>query len=255
MRSDERKERTMRLGIISSSVVVLGLAAAPAGAQDSGEWEHTFAVYMMGAGMEGSVGIGPLTADVNLSFGDIWDRLKLGGMMAYAAERGPLTIAVDVMYTDLEASKQVAGVRFDAEVSQALVSLDVAYRLSERIEVLGGARYNDLDSDVAVAASGGSAELASGSESWVDPYVGARLTVPLGARWTFTLRADVGGFGVGSDEAWQVVSRFGWRATDKVDVVVGYRALSVDYDDGTGPDRFRYDVLTAGPLLGVAWQF
>lgn len=131
----------------------------------------------------------------------------------------------------------------------------VSYRLSERIEVLGGLRYNDLDSDLAAASSGGTVDIADDSESWVDPYAGTRLTVPFGERWTFTLWADVGGFGVGADAAWQFVSRFGWRAADKLDVVIGYRALGVDYDDGAGLDRFRFDVLTAGPLVGVARRF
>lgn len=244
----------MRIGVLPCSAVALTLAATPAVAQD-GEWQHTFAAYLLGAGLDGTVGVGSLTADVNVSFSDIWDHLKLGTMMAYAAERGPLVIGVDVMYTDLEASKQVAGLRFDADVSQALVAVDVAYRLSERIEVLGGVRYNDLESDVAVTVLSGSTELSGASETWVDPYIGARLTVPLAGRWTFTLRADVGGFGIGSDTAWQFVSRFAWQASEKLDVVIGYRALGVDYDDGTGPGRFRYDVVTPGPLLGVAWRF
>lgn len=248
-------EASVRIGIVAAFAVALTLAAPPVVAQEGGEWQHAFAAYLVGAGMEGTVGVGPLTADVNLSFADIWDHLELGMMMAYAAERGPLTISGDVMFTDLEASKQVGGVRFDAEVSQALIAVDVAYRLSERIEVLGGVRYNDLDSDVSAAISGGTVEVADDSESWVDPYVGTRLTVPVGERWTFTLRADVGGFGVGSDAAWQFVSRFSWRAGERLDVVVGYRALSVDYDDGTRLDRFRYDVVTAGPLLGVARRF
>lgn len=244
----------MRISI-APYVVASALVATPAAAQDDGDWRHTFAVYLLAAGMDGTVGVGPLTADVDVSFADVWDHLKLGTMMAYAAERGPIAIGVDLMYTDLEASKEVAGLRFEAEATQALLAVDVAYRLAERVEVLGGLRYNDIESNVAVPVPGGTGALLGGSERWVDPYVGARLTVPLAGNWTFTLRADVGGFGIGADTAWQFVSRFAWQAGEKVDVVVGYRALGVDYDDGTGPERFRYDVVTLGPLFGVAWRF
>ena len=36
---------------------------------------------------------------------------------------------------------------------------------------------------------------------------------------------------------------------------VGYRALDMDYESGSGNDLFRYDVLTAGPQIGVAFRF
>src|SRR5690606_34824671 len=109
-------------------------------------WQHAFATYLMAAGMDGTVGIGPLTADANLSFSDLVDHLKLGMMMAYAAERGDWKIGVDAIYMNLEASTDsMAGLHFDSEANQALLSMDVSYRVSERLDVLGGVRYNDID--------------------------------------------------------------------------------------------------------------
>jgi hypothetical protein len=66
---------------------------------------------------------------------------------------------------------------------------------------------------------------------------------------------DVGGFGIGSDFAWQLVSRFNWRPADAVDLFFGYRVLDADFEDGDGANRFLYDVQTSGPLLGFAWHF
>lgn len=243
----------MKVGIAALACAALGSVSVSA--QDSRDWQHTLAVYLMAAGMDGTVGIGPVSADVNLDFSDLIDHLELGTMMAYAAERGPLTIGVDVIYMDLAASKDgPSGVRFDAEAKQAMVAVDAAYRLTERFEVLGGVRFTDVDSDIAVLLPGGQ-QLAGDSESWVDPYIGGRLSVPLAGRWAFTLRADVGGFGVGADSAWQLVSRFDWSASERLDVLVGYRILDVDYDDGEGLSRFRYDVRSAGPVVGVAWRY
>ena len=35
----------------------------------------------------------------------------------------------------------------------------------------------------------------------------------------------------------------------------GYRVLYQDYEDGSGADRFAYDVTTHGPMTGMNFQF
>jgi hypothetical protein len=35
----------------------------------------------------------------------------------------------------------------------------------------------------------------------------------------------------------------------------GYRAVSADYDEGSGLSEFKYDVVTQGPQLGVIFRF
>lgn len=77
--------------------------------------------------------------------------------------------------------------------------------------------------------------------------MGGRLTLPFANRWDFILRAGVGGFDVGSELAWQVVTRVDWSATEHFIMTFGYRVLDVDYDDGDGSDRFLYDVQSGGP--------
>lgn len=79
-------------------------------------------------------------------------------------------------------------------------------------------------------------------------YIGGRYTLPLAERWSFTLRArDVGGFGIGAESTWHLVSCVNWHASDSVSVSFGYRMLAVDYDDGDGAGRFLYDVEISGP--------
>ena len=38
-------------------------------------------------------------------------------------------------------------------------------------------------------------------------------------------------------------------------VIVGARALSQDYEDGSGSNKFRWDVIQYGPLLGLQLNF
>ena len=131
----------------------------------------------------------------------------------------------------------------------------MAYRLSDHFEVLGGLRYNDIEADVAAAEPSGGTQTDGGSQSWVDPFVGGRYTLPFAAGWSFKVRGDVGGFGVGSKSAWQLVTRFNWDATEHLDVTFGYRVIDMDYEEGEGIDRFVYDVQTSGPVIGVGWTY
>lgn len=242
-------------GVITRLVAAAIVVVAPSSyAQSNGPWRHGFATYLMGAGLDGDVGIGPLSADVDVSFDDLLDHLELGLMMAYMAERDDWKISVDAIYLNLEARKDAGGLTAEAKANQAIISGDVAYRLNERLEVLAGLRYNDIEADLAVSGLPSGTSLAGERESWVDPYIGGRYTVPLGRLWSFTLRADVGGFGVG-DSTWHLVSRLNWHASDNLAVIFGYRVLAVDYDDGEGAERFLYDVEISGPLVGVGWRY
>jgi len=91
-------------------------------------------------------------------------------------------------------------------------------------------------------------------ESWIDPIVGARASVDLSEHWALSARADVGGFGVGSEFAWQAFAAVGYRfKMGRIDATafLGYRALSEDYSNGD----FRWDVVTHGPVLGLQMSF
>ena len=73
------------------------------------------------------------------------------------------------------------------------------------------------------------------------------------------LRGDVGGFGAGSDFSWQVLATYNWQLCTfgghLIDGYLGYRALSVDYSQGSGNTEYKYDVLMQGPVMGATLHF
>ena len=97
----------------------------------------------------------------------------------------------------------------------------------------------------------------SGSASWTDLFVGARLVTDLPHNWKMVLRGDVGGFGIGgsSDLSAQGSLVFRWFFRPSWDLVVGYRALYQDYETEKGPLKFAYDATTHGPMLGLGYRF
>jgi predicted porin len=141
------------------------------------------------------------------------------------------------------------------DVDQASIELAAGYALTDRLTVIGGLRYADIEARIAV--NGPSSTLVKGSSAhdWVDPIVGLQYTVPLSGKWSFALRGDVGGFGIGSDLAWQGLVTLRFDLSERVAAVAAYRYIDTTYDSGSGANYFRYDVVTAGPALGLAIAF
>lgn len=90
-------------------------------------------------------------------------------------------------------------------------------------------------------------EHVSGSKSWVDPLVGFRARLNLTEKLYLAARADIGGFGVGSDLAWNVFGALGSQWNKRWSTELGWRTLSIDYSDG----GFIYDTKTSGLFLGL----
>jgi hypothetical protein len=65
----------------------------------------------------------------------------------------------------------------------------------------------------------------------------------------------IGGFGVGSDFAWQIYPIVGYRFSDLFELAGSYRAMSMDYTSDEGSDEFVYDLTTFGPQLGLPLHF
>ena len=234
--------------------LALALASAPAVAA---EWKHELAPYLWGSSMEGTVGIGTVTADAEMSFSDILDDLEFGFMGMYRASRDRYSIMVDAIYMGLGATEQgpVGVLKADIDVDQIGLEADFGYALNERFTLLGGLRYVSLDSDLRVTGPLGNERSASEKQDWVDPVVGAIYAWPLAEKWTLALRGDIGGFGIGSDFAWQGMLTLRWQFSPRTALGVAYRYLDMDYEDGQGDDFFKYDMATSGPAMGVIFTF
>jgi hypothetical protein len=266
--------KTCALGVLS---VLAG--PAPVHAQEippendarrtSAQWTFEAGVYTWLAATDGTVGVRGVDAPVDNSF---LDTLKQSdsvlGFMGHAeAHRNEFGAILDIAYTRLGFDAIPAG-STSADVTSDLLIVDAvgSYRfgrwsLSEAsdgrtwsLEGLAGLRYIFMDAKFDF--QGSSANLSQ-STGWVDPIVGFRVSATLSESWDASLRGDIGGFGAGSDFAWQVAAlatyRFGLFGTP-ARAAFGYRALSEDFSS-SGPQRFRWDTTMHGPVLGLVFNF
>jgi len=244
---------TKRLFAVAAVLVVsMAGLVAPADAQ----WRSDLAVYLWATGLDGTVGIGEREAEVNQSFSDILDDLQFGAMAGYSASNGTWAFMADAVVANLGVTErgEQGVLRTDVDVDVTILEGDFGWEASETFRLFAGARYFDLSNKLEVRI-GNQTFRASGGESWVDPVVGLRWGTPPGERWSFWLRGDVGGFGVGSDLSWNAVAAVAYHFNDRVGLGLGYRILDIDYDHGTGADRFRYNMQQSGLVTGVTFSW
>lgn len=241
--------------LASLACVTSGVATA----EDEGAWRHTVFVYGMGAALEGDAYVGPLHVPVEMSISDVLDSLEFGAMGAWRADNGTWSITADATFMGLGGTGK--GPRFglvkgDVDVDQTTLSVTLGRRLTPSLEALFSLTWIDLSTDVKVTTTGPaglvSTKVSEGVD-WIDPLVGLQYNVPINDTWRFNLRGDVGGFGVGSDLTYQVLTNLRWQANERIGVAFGYRLIAFDYEDGNenNPGYQRYDLVEQGPFVGL----
>jgi opacity protein-like surface antigen len=259
--------------------LLLVLACLPAAGQTTrrsptaaGGWTFDVAPYLWLPALDGDITVHGRTAPVDVSIGEfvetLFDNFQFAALGRVEARRGPFVFTFDLLYLSLEQEDTTSlGINTEVDFSQLIVEFGAGYQLGDwrlgrrpwprlSMEVLGGGRYVNLDSELEITVTGppGIRVDVDQPVDWLEPFVGARLRLAVSKPLAFVVRGDAGGFGVGSDLTWNLVATLQYQTSPKVTLAIGYRLLDIDYDSGSGTDRFVYDVLTHGPILGVAFR-
>lgn len=234
-------------------------AAAPlhAAAQDGaapGEWRQSIHIYLLGPTIEGNSGIGPADADVDVDAGKVFDMLEGAFLGMYLAEKDDWGVFADLVYMNLESDFDLGQGVVTGEFGnkQLTAAVSATRRLNQNWQLLAGGMYTGVKLSLDTSGPLGGQQRRR-SESWVDPFVGARFESPLGERWGFASFGYLGGFGVGSDLMWSLNAGVGYHLSKRNSITLMYRYIDFDYEDGEGLDRFKFDIAEHGPALG--WRF
>ena len=247
------------LGVVLMVPISLLIIASAAFAQSPGgtgkssdEWTFTAAPYLLIPWMDGKVAVRGRDHEVDVSPGQIFDNLQFGAMGYFEARKAKWGVGVDAVYMALgtDIDRPSANVDFN----QGAYTFTGQYQLHEKVDFLFGARWNVLQGKLDFKEPPFTG-IFKDTKQWVDPIVGLKLKQRLGGRWHFTMEGDIGGFGAGSDFAWQLWPMVGVDVGKRASLGIGYRILSMDYDTGSGDQFFKYDVTTQAIVLGVAFQF
>jgi hypothetical protein len=174
----------------------------------------------------------------------------------FEAQHGPWSFVLAPIFVQADmhgeqAPATDADLTIHAQVHEAFVAREIV----PGFEWMLGARYQELETDMDLSVAGQPVGSHDSTRSWVDPIVGMRYHSTLGGNWSLNARGDIGGFGVGSDLAWNASVMVGYQVSSLVRLHLGYRALNVDFEDGGDSQRLAYDLSMYGPILGVAFSF
>jgi hypothetical protein len=240
--------------IVCSAVV---FSPASSFSQEEKDWDFAIApLYLWATNINGESGVGDQTAETNIKFGDIYDNLQ--GVLTVrlnALYRKKFGLVLDYTYLDLGNEKQTDIVNIETSFKAQILNFAGTYRFLDGMHMLegvAGIRYTGLDLEVELLGTGNGLEE---NKNWVDPIVGARYTYRMADKWALRFYGDIGGFGVASDFTWQGLGLIDFQPWKHMAIIAGYRAIATDYESGSGRDKFTYDVIVHGPVLGLDIRF
>jgi hypothetical protein len=91
-------------------------------------------------------------------------------------------------------------------------------------------------------------------DDWFDPVIGLRGRLNLSKAFYLIAETDVGGFGLGSDIAWQGYAGLGCQITRNIYSEVGYQALYDDFRDESA-HNFLYQLWLHGVRITTGLRF
>jgi hypothetical protein len=252
-------------------------------------WSYRVTPYGWLTALDGTQTVRGRSVKVNASFADIVEKSDtLVGLMGnFEARNGPFALYGDLVWSSIGFERNdvrtrspapgittTVGRALNLDIQMAIAEVGAAYEVARfgalAFDALAGARYWYQEADLSFEVDrtigigdlelvGGRAFARSGSVDWLDPVIGARVRYAVAPGHELWLRGDIGGFGVGSDFSWQAIGAYGFEFSTYQGItfsgVIGYRALYVDYVQGEGRQRYEFDMLQHGPVLGVSARF
>ncbi len=180
----------------------------------------------------------------------------------FEARKGDFSYFAEYQYVNLQPSLAEGPVDADIEFENTQAEFGVGWAVADndktRWEMLLGLRYMDQEVDVdgnlnlppAPFGPGSLPITVTGGDSWLHPFLGLRVEHQITERWTLASRADFG-YGNSDEQELNLSFHFGYQFKSWGSAFVGYRYMDIDYDSGGGDDRYAYNAVQQGPLLGI----
>ncbi|HSE37240.1 MAG TPA: hypothetical protein VLG74_08060 [Blastocatellia bacterium] len=233
-----------------------GEAAALGTQGSSDKWEFMVAPYLWLAGLNGTIGVGDITTDIDPGVSDILNALNFGFMATFEARKNKFILINDLMYISLEKTKDTTGPLFSSLTANEKVfvlSPVAGYRLVEgkgsSLDAIAGIRFWHTSTRLELAPNQSAGRVAESSKNWADVIGGLRGQVHVSRLFSLVGRGDLGGGG--SDFTYQLFGGVGIDVSEKVSLFGGYRYLYFKYTRGDS----LFDGALNGVVLGAAFRF
>jgi hypothetical protein len=170
--------------VICLLVFVPGIFGQTAATQPSSQgWQFKIIPYLWGASINGRIGVGDQTADVDASFRNVLDHLHFAFMnLADATWNNKIVLLTDLVYSDLRGYRATPGPLFSSVSPNQklfLVAPEGGYRMLDTsevsVDIVGGIRYWHLKTDLEFQPGLVPGVDVQGTRGWVDGITKARV--------------------------------------------------------------------------------
>jgi hypothetical protein len=246
--------RLRKFTIAACATTMVGLlAAVPASAQQEDDSYFRITPYLWMLGLDGTTAVLGQDADVDASFSDILDVLNIALSANMEWNNGKWFLILDPMWADLEMDFQTPDplpISGNIEIELWIVDALVGLELTENFDVYTGGRYYNQDITIipSLAPSVGL------GDDWTDFILGVRAHTSMNDNWSLSGKIDAAVAG-DSDSAIYAQAVFMRHFGENKHLDLGYRYYAVDYESGSGLNRFLWDVAHSGPVVGFSWEF
>ena len=223
-------------------------------------WRFDFAVIGWGPAVSGDVTVRGQKADVDVGLDELLDDLKGIAMFGFELRKEKFGFYAQPNWIKLEEDAKVGPL--NSTLDQKLWIVDAAgfYQLHKwgeetpvTLDALAGVRYWHFNNELTVDGS-----TRSDSSYLIDPIVGLRAKIYFTPKFSLNLHGDVGGFDISdhsSKLSWQALGTLGYDFTRHFSLALGYRAMSVDTDSGSGSNAKGLDIILHGFLLALDFHW
>jgi hypothetical protein len=231
-----------------------GSAAGAASTAPESDWHFAVSPYLWLPGVHGNLG-DPNGGEIpfSASAGDLLSHFRIGLMGVVEPRYKRIVMPLDIFWIRLGDDRALPnspnqGV-VNLHMTEFFLTQKVGYRVidSERfkIDALAGFRFWHFGERASFTTNSLN---FTGSQNWVDPLVGGRITGILTPKVELTIGGDVGGWGAGSQIDYQVFGLLGYRIKPALALQAGYRYMYFDYRRSSGA---YLDNTTSGVVFGV----
>lgn len=222
-------------------------------------WRFEVQPYLWMSALAAEADAGAVEGEVDAEFSDLLDFLDKALMLHAEAHYGSWGMFTDVMWTRLSKDRAIgpAG-SMDITLDTWFIELGGFYRFTKEvkdrtltIDPLFGVRVGIAGTELDLTTGAGTATVDS-NETWVDPMIGVRTAMQFTPKISAGLRADLSGFGVGSELTWNIHPEMRYRINDLFTMTFGYRYMAAKFETDSDTD---IDVSFNGPVLGFLFTF
>ncbi len=257
------KTNVLNFRALSAAIAILVILSPAVQADEfSADPDWKISAYLWTTALDGTLALGPIEADLDLSFSDLFESLDIGGSIAARRDWGANILVGDLTYISLTPDDQSLPPAIGGSIASNLkLTLFSGYYGrkwggDDRFgALLVGGRYMQMDlSMVATPDLPGEPVLnAGGTPSFTDFLVGGMYGSRVGEKWNVFVQGDIGVGGSNNSYSAQLVFKRQLKSGNSVNI--GARALSVDFDEALGNgELFALDATMLGLIIGFTWD-